>query len=147
MSESTDTDVLLLPAATELPQLLTQLHQLLETHDPRVIMIDRDQGTIMALPRGAVVTTEFTDVSLGMLLQQTTITFVESDTDARGALAARAVQDGVTPHTYCANAHDRPALGDTQGESFLWTNSISQGNLLLACQSERGWKLYGCSLS
>jgi len=145
-SESTDADVLLLPVAGDLPLLLAQLHQLLEEHDPRVVLIDRDQGTIMAVPRGTAVVTEFTDLSLGMLLQQTTIQFVDAAADAAEALRERAARDNVTPHTYCANAINQPELGIDDKERVLWTNTVSPGNLLLACQSAQGWKLYGCNL-
>lgn len=145
-SESTDPDVTVVLAEAQLPRLLTQLHELIEAEDPRVIHIDRDQGVIMALRRSADVKVEFTEMSLSLLLQQEVISIVDAlpGTDPYSLLTAAAQDRGLTPQRACAHPHANTL--DLPGDT-LWTDTVAPGNLLLVCQrQDRTWALLGTQL-
>lgn len=155
-SESTNADLLVMPAETELPLLLLQLHKLVDEHNPRIVHIDRDQGTIMALPRSAVVAVEFTELSLSMLLQQEVISVVDvvapqSDVvapqSAHEALLAAAAAQRVAVRRTCAPLQDQAALQSSLPGDTLWTNIVARGNLLVVCQRpDSSWTVLGAQL-
>jgi len=148
-SESTEDEPLVMPAEAELPLLLLQLHKLLDEHDPRIIHIDRDQGTIIALPRSAAVTMEFTELSLNLLLQQEIIRIVDvvAPQTAHDALVSAAASQRVAVRKICAPPQDREALHSSLPGDTLWTNTVTQGNLLAVCQQSDGsWTILGAQL-
>lgn len=146
MSESTD-DVVVMPLPSTLPEVLAALHQLIEAENPRVVLIDRDQGTIMVVGRGTEYTPEFNDLSLAFLLNQVPIVFVQGEELSAYALLvehARVAQLQVT--RFCAHPDDRAALEAEIGD-VLWTPTVSQGSLLLVCRDQSGaWSLLAADI-
>jgi hypothetical protein len=141
MFESTD-NVIVQPIVGDLPQLLEQLHALFTQHNPRVVFIDRDQGTLMALPYGIAGEPEFTEMSLTLLLQQVPIDVAPAVASVE-QLTQIATDRGLAAHTLCASHESAAQLGAVDMERVLWTNIVTQGSLLLVCQeqSSRAWKL------
>ena len=146
MSESTD-DVAVLPLPPTLPELLAALHQMIEEENPRVVLIDRDQGTIMVVGRGTQYTPEFNDLSLAFLLNQVPIVFVQgTELSARAQLIEHARVAQLQIVRFCAHPDDRAALEAEIGD-VLWTPTVSQGSLLLVCRDQSGaWSLSATDL-
>lgn len=148
MSQSTDAvELVALPAS--LPELLALLHQVIEEQNPRVLLIDRDQGSMMVVGRSTAYAPEFNEISLAFLLSQVAITFVDIDTqpaDTRLVEHARVAQ--LQPVRLCAHPDDADSVNTSL--EVLWTPTVSQGSLLLSCKApstELGWSLLATDLS
>lgn len=145
MSESSD-DVTIRPLPATLTELMAVVHELIEGSDPRVILIDRDQGTLLVVSRQAAYTPEFNEMSLSFLLGQFVIDYAQGESaepSACAALSRRIAERGLTLVKFCANPADTDTLQDADGE-VLWTNIVSQGNLLAVCRTRGGeWSLLG----
>jgi hypothetical protein len=145
MSESSD-DVTIRPLPATLTELMTSIHELIEESNPRVILIDRDQGTLLVVSRQAAYTPEFNEMSLSFLLGQFVIDYAQDESaeqSARETLLRRVTERGLTLVKFCANPADTHTIQDVDGE-VLWTDIVSQGNLLAACRTKGGeWSLLG----
>lgn len=146
-SKNTDAQVVVLPMEGALDAFMEQLRDIIESQDPKIVYVDRDQRTVAFLPRDIETTTEFTELSLGLLLQQEIIDIKmeEDGVDPHDLLLREMRSTDAQFEIFCA--HPSMQATTTRKDKTLWTHTVTQGYLLLICRRPEGtWRVLGTQM-
>ena len=144
MSTQPNTESVVYPLPENSQELAGLIQQITEYDEPRAVIIDYLQKTILVHPRTEGDVAEFTKESLMYLLSAEPINMVE-DISSLDALLAR-VESGEEFITLCLHPSQQPNLKDVH--PTLWTPLVSENSVLMVVRvsDSQKWRVLGASL-